>query len=373
MEYLFFILLFLAVYPYFFYPLLVSAWSMLAGKPWEQRAFLPGVSLIISVYNEEKVIAEKLKNALALDYPPDLLEIIVVSDGSTDNTNSIVSSFQDPRIVLKDYQGRSGKTACLNRAVPEARGDIVIFTDANSMFPPDTVNRIATNFCDGRIGLVTGWTKYRKPGGGEETSGLYSRLERATKSAESLVSSCVGADGAVFAIRRVLYRPLQDYDINDFVIPLNTIGQGKRVVLDPGVYCIEDPSENERKEFRRQVRITNRTLGAIWRNARFLNPLTYGSFSFFLLSHKIIRFLVPFFFLGTFTAAVLLAERSFLFAGFAALQLSFICIGLARAYRNFGGKIAQLCSFFLLTIAAQFIGWMKWAMGKSDVMWKPER
>lgn len=373
MELLFFIALLLTLYPYAIYPLLVIAWSKQSGRTWGKEHITPPVSVIISVYNEEEVIREKIENALSLDYPTDLFEVIVVSDGSTDRTNQIVTSIIDHRLVLRTYPERNGKTACLNQVVPDAKGDILIFTDANSMFPSDAILKLARNFFDDRIGLVTGWTKYRKAGGEEETTGLYARLEKVTKYGESLISSCVGADGAVFAMRKELYRPLKDYDINDFVIPLNVIGQGKRVVLDPEVYCVEKPSEGEVKEFRRQVRITNRTIGAIWRNVGFLNPVAHGTFSFFLFSHKIIRFLVPFFFLGTFCSGLFLSGESTIYAGFAIVQAFFIVIGIFGIYEYLHGRFVQLCSFILLTIYAQLVGWMRWATGKSDVIWKPER
>lgn len=373
MELWFYLLLLLALYPYAIYPLGVIVWSGMAGKPWRQEKITPAVSMIISVYNEEGVIREKIENALSLDYPEDLFEVLVVSDGSTDRTDHIVASIVDHRLVLRANPERSGKTACLNQVVPDAKGDILIFTDANSMFPTDTIQKLVRNFSDSTIGLVTGWTKYRSAGGEEETTGLYARLEKVTKYGESLVSSCVGADGAIFAVRKSLYRPLKDYDINDFVMPLNVIGQGKRVVLDPEVYCIEKPSEGEVKEFRRQVRITNRTLGAIWRNVEFLNPVAYGTFSFFLLSHKIIRFLVPFFFLGTFCSGLALSGISSIYAGFAIAQAFFILVGVVGIYEHVNGRLVQLCSFILVTIYAQLVGWIRWATGKSDILWKPER
>jgi cellulose synthase/poly-beta-1,6-N-acetylglucosamine synthase-like glycosyltransferase len=373
MEILFLILIFLCIYPYFLYPLLITLLSRLLAADWQRADAKQRISVIISVFNEEGVIREKIENSLRLHYPEELLEIIVVSDGSTDRTNQIASSYSDPRVRLKAFPGRKGKTACLNQVVPLAKGDIIVFTDANSMFPPDALLKFSRNFNSEQVGLVTGWTKYRKPGGDEESVGLYGRLEMITKKAESLVSSCVGADGAIFAIRKHLYQPLEDYDINDFVIPLNVIGQGKRVVLDSRLYCVEEPGDNESKEFRRQVRITNRTLGAIWRNIHFLNPIAYGSFSFFLLSHKVIRFLVPFTFLGTFMTALLLANVSILFTLFAVAQSLFICIGIAGILKLSNGRLTQLCSFFLLTIAAQLVGWICWATGKANVMWTPVR
>jgi len=373
LETSFYILLFLCLYPYLLYPLAVSALAKTAGRKWPRGDSLQRFSIVISVYNEERVIREKIENTLNLAYPGHLLEILVVSDGSTDRTNDIVQSFAGSAVKLVAFADRQGKTACLNRTVPDAMGDIVLFTDANSMFPPDLLRELSADFSSDEIGLVTGWTKYRKSGGTDETVGLYARLEMMTKRAESMVSSCVGADGAVFAIRKDLYQPLEAHDINDFVIPLHVVAQGKRAVLDPAVYCIEQPGGSETKEYRRQVRITNRTLRAIGRNMRFLNPFRYGSFSIFLLSHKVIRFLVPFTFLGVLAAAVFLIDRSIFYAVFSTAQLSFIGIGIAGMLKLFSGRFARLCSFFLLTIAAQLVGWTRWTSGKTDIMWKPAR
>ena len=160
MEVTFWVLLFLTIYSYAVYPLILYGVSRVLHRNWHQQNIEPSVSVIISVYNEEAVIREKLSNALALDYPGELLEIVVSSDGSTDRTNEIVSEISDPRLVLKAFTDRLGKTACLNRVVPEARGEIVIFTDANSIFPQDLVRSVVGNFADKDIGLVTGWTKY---------------------------------------------------------------------------------------------------------------------------------------------------------------------------------------------------------------------
>ena len=137
-------------------------------------------------------------------------------------------AFGDPRVVLHRFE-RLGKSACLNKVVPAAKGEIVLFTDANALFPRDTLKRIVWNFSDPRIGLVTGWTRYFSVDGEKEVTGLYARLERWTKGHESRIASCVGADGALFAMRRKLFVPLKGNDINDFIIPLNVIEQGLRV------------------------------------------------------------------------------------------------------------------------------------------------
>jgi cellulose synthase/poly-beta-1,6-N-acetylglucosamine synthase-like glycosyltransferase len=373
MEALFFIFLFFSVYPYLIYPGLVYLISKGFNHPWNRGDNFPRVTVIISVYNEEKVIEGKIRNALSLGYPKGLLEVIVISDGSIDRTNEIVSGFKDSRVVFKVFPERSGKTACLNRVVPEAKGDIILFTDANSIFPWGILSKLVKNFFDNDVGLVTGWTKYTAEGAEEGTSGIYSRLEMKTKYWESLISSCVGADGAIFAIRKSLYRLLDDQDINDFVIALHVISQGKRVVLDPDVYCFEASTKGERDEFRRQARITNRTLSAILRNLRFFNPFFHGSFSFFLFCHKFLRFLVPFFVTGAFFVNLFLIKASPIYIGLILIQILFLSLGLANLVGKVEGRLTNFCKYFLITLLAQFTGWIRRIRGISDTMWTPQR
>jgi glycosyltransferase involved in cell wall biosynthesis len=373
LEYIFWGSLLMTIYPYVIYPLLVVVWARFFPWSWQKGGEQLPISLIISVYNEEGVIRQKLENALALAYPADKLEILVVSDGSTDNTNQIVSACKDKRVKLKAY-ARTGKTACLNRAVVEAQGEILVFTDANSMFPPQALAMIARNFVDEKVGLVSGWTKYRHPDSEiEETPGIYSRLEKITKEAESLITSCVGADGAIFAIRRLLFCQLQAGDINDFVIPLNILGQGRRVVLDADVYCLEEPSGGGTREFHRQARITNRTLGAIRQNCRYLNPIVYGAFAFFLLSHKVLRFLVPFFAVLTFISALLLLSKSLIYGTVFGMICVLLFAGLSGILGLVHSRLIDICATFLLTNAGQVVGWFRFLTGRSDTLWTPQR
>ncbi|MFC1639648.1 glycosyltransferase family 2 protein [Gemmatimonadota bacterium] len=363
----------MALYPYVIYPPAVVAASKFWGRRWHRGNACSSVTVLISVHNEERVIRDKVENALALEYPAGRLEIVVVSDGSTDGTDAIVSSFADPRLVLKAYE-RAGKTACLNRAVAEVSGEILVFTDANSMFPHQVLRKIARNFSDEGVGLVTGWTKYRRPGSDEEEApDLYARLEKFTKEGESLISSCVGADGAIFAIRRELYRQLEDYDINDFVIPLTVIGQGRRVVLDSEVCCLEEPSGEAKGEFRRQARITNRTLGAIRRNVQFLNPLRYGSFAFFLLSHKVLRLMVPFFAAATVLLSTLLISTAPLYRVLSISFAALLILGAAGILGLTRSRVVDLCATLLLTNLAQLVGWARFVSGRADVTWTPQR
>lgn len=373
MKILFLFCIFAILYSYVFYPLLILFFSRLYKNVWPLRQILPKFTVIISAFNEENIIEAKVSNTLSLDYPEDLLEVLVTSDGSTDRTNEIVSEIQDSRLQLLIFPERSGKTSCLNRAVPKASGDIVLFTDANSMFPQNILIKLARNFASDDIGLVTGWTKYWTHEGGEDTTSIYSKLEKWTKQRESLISSCVGADGAIFAVRKSLYLPLSAEDINDFVIPLQVIKQDKRVVLDPEVYCFEEESSGTSKQYRRQVRITTRTLRAIWKYRELINPLQYGFFSFFLLSHKLMRFLVPFFFIGAFVTNVFLMSDSALFAVAFLGQMLFLIIGLLSIFGVYKGRPANVIKVFLLTALAQLVGWFRMVSGVSDITWTPQR
>ncbi|NLJ28610.1 MAG: glycosyltransferase family 2 protein [Deltaproteobacteria bacterium] len=373
MDIFFLICCFFVVYPYAVYPVVVRLLAFFVRKRWSTGSITPAVSVIISAYNEESIIVEKVRNTLECDYPPECLEVIVVSDGSTDGTVDAMVQIHDPQVVLKAYENRAGKTACLNRMVPAARGEILLFTDANSMFPRDLLKKTARNFHDESIGLVTGWTQYRSPDGREEATGAYSRLEKITKRWESLISSCVGADGAVFAMRKSLYSPMGPDEINDFVLPLRVIAQGKRVVLDPEVYCMEKSAGNEGKEFRRQARITNRTIRALAAHIHLLNPLRFGSFSFLLLSHKLLRFLAPFWVMGALLSSLVLASQSWYYKILLIGEISVLTLTIRALFHRTENRLIQMARTFLITLAAQSLGWWRFLRGRTDTMWTPQR
>jgi cellulose synthase/poly-beta-1,6-N-acetylglucosamine synthase-like glycosyltransferase len=366
-------------YAYLGYPLvlwLVTLFrkesAIVAQEPHPLKA-----TLLISVYNEEKVIEERILNALNMDYPSELLEIVVVSDGSDDRTHEIVSRYADRGVRLRSYEGRIGKTACLNKAVPLTEGEVVIFSDANSKYDRAAVKVLVKNFIDGRIGLVTGVTKYvSKEGDGlSDSIGLYWRVEEWTKMLESKIGSCIGADGAIFAVRKRLYRPLENYDINDFVIPMNVIEQGYRVKLDSDAFCAEETGRAG-DEFGRQVRITNRTIRAIVNHLHLLNPFRYGWLSFELFSHKISRLFVPFLMIVFFATNLILAAHGTLYILLLIAQLLFYLLaGFGRV--DLGMKIlsrlASVSRTFGMANLAVLSGWIKYLTGEKSVVWAPSR
>lgn len=208
-ELIFWISLAAILYTYIGYPFVLWILSFFKRKTPNVPLlnYQPKVSLLISAYNEEWIIRDKVINALSLEYPKDKLEIIVVSDASEDNTDKYVREFSTNGVRVIRQEERRGKTAALNLAVPETKGEIIIFSDANSFYDKKSISKLVSHFADPNIGLVSGSTKYFSAQGDRimESANLYTRLERVTKRLESRLGSCVGADGAIFAIRKELY------------------------------------------------------------------------------------------------------------------------------------------------------------------------
>ncbi|MBX3330261.1 MAG: glycosyltransferase family 2 protein [Nitrospira sp.] len=384
MQLTFILSLVLIGYAYFGYLIVLWALSLVAGRSMshEPSSRLPKVSLIISVYNEESILSEKLTNSLALDYPKELLRIIVVSDGSTDGTEEIAKSFADRGIILRSYPGRIGKTACLNQAVADLSSEIVIFSDANSMYPQNTVRALIAPFSDPGIGFVTGGTSYVADNNGQmgESIGIYARLEQMTKLLESQLGSCVGADGAMFAIRRSLYQPLDHADINDLVIPLKIVRAGYRGVYSPQAFCVEVVAKEAAKEFSRQVRIAARTIRAVMAQRALLNPFVYGLFAFQLASHKVCKLIVPFLLLLALVTNVVLVGTSPFYLILLIIQLMVYMTAWMAVRRSavpasgsFVMRPFVLMHSFLVVNAAVGIAWIRYWKRDSFTTWAPAR
>ena len=369
------------LYAYVGYPAvlwLVSRSGTLGGRSGTgQTTHLPSVTLIVSAFNEEKVIGEKIENTLSLDYPQELLEIVIASDGSSDRTCEIAREFENKGIVLRHYEGRIGKTACLNRALPLASGGIIVFSDANSTYEKGALRALSRPFQDSTVGFVTGWTRY---GSGEGTApdslGLYSRIELVTKKLESRLGSCIGADGAIFAIRKELYLPLKDYDINDLVIPLSINQQGYRGVLQPEAICFEKDAGSPKGEFHRQVRITSRAIRAIMNYRQLLNPFRFGFLSFALFSHKVCKFLVPLFMAAMLVSNLILAERGGFFLVALLAQATFYVAAGAASLAPKGSLLSRLLEAartFVVVNAAIALAWVKYLQGETYTTWSPTK
>lgn len=307
-EFAFWFFAALVLYVYVGYPVLLYLLSITVPARTNPSADpLPSVTLLISAFNEERCIAEKLENSLNLDYPKELLKIVVISDQSNDRTDEIVMEFAGRGVALLQMTERGGKTLGLNAGVTQSSSDIVVFSDANAMYRADAINALTAPFSNPDIGAVVGESTYADvdTDAGESES-LYWRYETAVKVLESRLSSVVGGDGAIYAMRRSLYQEMAADVQSDFVSPLQVVEQGHRCVYEPEAISSEEAAGSFEKEFSRKVRIVNRAWRATLSMKSLLNPLRYGLFAWQMISHKLLRWLVPIFLTVLFTTNILL-------------------------------------------------------------------
>jgi cellulose synthase/poly-beta-1,6-N-acetylglucosamine synthase-like glycosyltransferase len=378
-EMLFWISASVLVYAYAGYPLLIGLLSRVARRrPTRVSSELPNVSLLISAYNEARVIEEKLVNALALDYPKDRLEIVVVSDCSDDATDEIVQRFALERVRLVRQNARLGKSAGLNLAVPQTSGDVLVFSDANAMYRPDAIRQLVKHFGDAKVGYVVGNARYLDKGSetqAAESEGLYWKLETWLKRKESVFYSVVGGDGALYSIRRGLYTPLRPADINDFLNPLQIIGRGFLGIFEPAAVCYEEAAGTFSKEFRRRVRIISRSLQAVWSAPGVLNPFRHTRHWILLASHKLLRWFAPFFILAMLLSSALLWSLP-VYRAATLLQLTFYTLALLGGLLQERGKNVRALSvpfYFSLLNLASLVACFKWLTGDLSGTWTPPR
>jgi cellulose synthase/poly-beta-1,6-N-acetylglucosamine synthase-like glycosyltransferase len=369
----------LVVYVYAGYPILLALLARLFPQenPKDDR-FSVSATLLVSAFNEAQVIGEKIENALALDYLSEHLEIIVISDCSDDGTDEIVSGYSSRGVRLIRQSQRLGKTEGLNLAVPQARGEILIFSDANAIYQPDAVQQLVAHFVDNGVGYVVGNARYRQAEGyvaSAESEGLYWKLETWLKQRESEFGSVVGGDGAIYAIRRELFTPLRSTDINDFLNPLQIVARGYRGVYEPAAICFEEAGESFEKEFRRKVRIIGRSLNAVLRAPRVLLPWVQPRHWFALVSHKLLRWFIPLFLIAVLGCnAVLLASPYFRIAF--CLQMlfySFAAFGWLLERRGKSLKIFYLPYYFFLVNLASLFGIFNLLTGSLSPTWRTIR
>ena len=358
------------VYVYFGYPLLLFILAKLRPRPVRRGDVTPSLSLLIPVFNEERVIDQKLRNSLACNYPR--LEVIVVSDGSTDATSEIVRRHD----VLLLELPRGGKAAALNAGAAAATGEVLVFTDANVELHRDALRVLARAFADDTVGGVSGKKKAVIRSGGDTTEvgeNLYWRYEQWQKELESAFGSIYAADGALYAIRRELYVPIADpAQADDIAVSARVVLQGRRLILDPDAIAYEEPPVEGAEEFRRKIRVTNHSLRALFHLGSAL--WTSGFYSVQLLSHKLLRHLVPVFLVLLLLSNLLLARRP-LFAAALAAQVAFYALAvlgaLLRHSRLGASKLFSVPYYFCLVNAAALLGVLSILRGHRVRAWSP--
>src|SRR5438105_7093259 len=265
---IFILSLLLVAYAYAGYPVLIFILSRLFHRPVHKAEITPKVSLIITAYNEERDIAAKLENTLALDYPADKLEIIVASDCSTDRTDEIARSFARRGVRLHRQAERLGKTAAQNEAVALARGEIILFSDATTLYREDVLRAMLPNFADESVGCVAGRLIYVDPTASGVGRGAksYWGYETFLKTHESRACSLIGASGCLYAVRRAAYVPMYHEACSDFLIATVMVEQGLRAVYEPDAVCTEETNRRADKELRMRVRVIKQTFTDLWRH-----------------------------------------------------------------------------------------------------------
>ena len=372
--------LFIPVYVYAGYPALLWLASR-CKRPHGQgdAGHEPSVTLVISCYNEADVIARKLENSLALDYPGNKLAILVVSDGSDDGTDNIVKGFANKGIRLIRQEGRLGKTMGLNLAVEAADSEIIVFSDANAMYDTQAVRYLVRHFSHEKVGYAVGAALYTdaNTGASAHNENLYWRYELAIKTWESRLHSVVGGDGAIYAIRSRLWQPLQQRDINDFVNPLQIIAQGYRGRFEPRAQCFEETAGSFDKEIARKERIVNRSIRGLMRVKSVMNPLKTGVFSSMVISHKLLRWLIPYFLvLGVAGSALLASQSLALFQLITLGSLGLLLLattGQLWRDKTLLPTVLSLPYYFVMVNAYAMKGIYKALLGQTQVTWNSAR
>lgn len=366
------------VYHYVIYPLAVSWLAKIMGgrdSPGPcKSAVLPRVTLIIAAYNEEKVIGRKITNSLALDYPAELLEIMVVSDGSSDSTPEIVRQFADRGVLGMHEPPRRGKTSALNRGVAAAKGEIVLFSDANNDFNPGAIRALVAHFADPTVGGVCGIKRIKEANGRESTEGdsLYWRYESAIKLAESTLGTITNGDGEIFAVRRSLYQPMDESVINDDAeLTLNLVKGGYRVLYEPGAESYEYASIEIRDDFFVKVRMVAGGFQTIARHAAYLLPPRHW-FGVAFFSHKILRWTAPVWLIVLFVSSLSMLSDPIATALFRG-QVGFYAlatIGWLMRQRDRLPTVIYVPFYFCAMNLAAFFGMIRFLKRTQGVQWR---
>lgn len=367
------------IYAYFGYPLCMKV-LLKVRKPKEVKkgAFTPFISLVIAAYNEEKNIGAKLNEVLYTDYPKDKMEIIVVSDCSSDRTDEIVKSFADKGVRLFRLEQRTGKIGGYRKVFPILKGEIIVFSDATSLLNPESIPRLIDNFNDPKVGCVGGLLAYMNPKGAAIGRGerKYWTYEKRIRELESALSSLTSVSGTLYAVRKELY-PLnmKDYLADDLIVPISVVRAGYRVVLEKDASCKEFTTLTTDEEVTKRVRITVQNIRGITDQFGILNPFKYGLYSFMILSHKVGRLMVPVFLIILFFINLFLALHSIFFAILLICQLLFY-LGAWKGYQTNKTRKSSLgnyLSYFCLSNLAILIGIFRFFAGEKVTTWETMR
>lgn len=375
----------LVAHTYLLYPLLLFAassaiqlrrdWQYLTRRRDRRRIPSepldpPEVTLIIPAFNEERYLPAKLANLREMDYPKDALDIVFVCDGSTDRTGAILRDAEGGNIRVIHLPERGGKANAINQAVASARHGLLVLSDAATLFAPDAVKKLVRHFTDPRVGVMCGALQFQANAESQQTEGVYWRYESMLRLMESRLGVTLNASGAIYAMRRECFVPIPtDTLVEDLVVPLGVRRRGFRVGYDPEATAVDFAPTTVGGEFTRRVRIATgsfRALGEII--AARLDPLT----AFAFLSHKLLRWFLPFFLAGMLAASAALAASP-LYRALLVFQLLFYAFGLAGFLfrQRLRGVRYVLVPYYLLAIHLAFlVGFVRFLIGSDTAEWR---
>jgi cellulose synthase/poly-beta-1,6-N-acetylglucosamine synthase-like glycosyltransferase len=374
-EWLFWLLLLVILYTYFGYPALLFLISLLRRSPVRKGHITLPVSIIVAVHNEEKIIREKIENALSLNYPGEKLEIIVVSDFSTDSTEQIVSRFETKGVRLISLKQRKGKDYAQREGVKQAKGEILVFTDAAAFLEQNAVLNMVKNFADSKVGCVTTEDRVLSDEKGKSEEGSYVKYEMMLRRLESKVYSVVGLSGSFFAARRRLCEEWSSRYTSDFLLAIRAVAVGYRAIHDASSTAYYSTVLSPKHEFKRKVRTVATGLAVLIHNLHILNPVRFGFFSLEVVSHKLLRWLVPFCLLLTVLANIYALSKSEFYLFFLIVQIVFYSVaGAVYLFPSLNKiRVFRVPSFFCLANLSVLVAWFEIMVGKTHSVWEPSQ
>jgi cellulose synthase/poly-beta-1,6-N-acetylglucosamine synthase-like glycosyltransferase len=377
-ETLFWANLGILIYVYVGYPTILGGLALLVKRPKPEPGYHPRLSILIAAYNEETDIRRKVKETLALDYPADRMEVLVLSDASTDQTDSIVRSIIDPRVRLLRLEQRRGKTGAQNAGVRASSGEIIVFSDATTKYHPQALRYLACNYLDAKVGAVSGRYHYFDREGNSPTGPgtiAFWNYENLIKRLQSRIRTLTGCCGCIYSVRKSVYTELPDHIVSDLVQPLWVIKKGYRVVFESRALAYEETTKSASEEFAMRVRIITGGISGLMSVAELLKPWRHFWVAFQLLSHKVSRWLVPLFLPMLFATNAVLAIDSGVYRLAFVLQSLFYFWALLAVWVpvNRWWKPLTVPLYFCTLNAAALMGLIGAWLGRQYSMWEPVR
>lgn len=380
MEIVFYTSVTLILYTYFGYPLLLKLILLIFDKPVvKDMVYQPSITLIISAYNEEKQIKKKIENTLKFTYPKNKLQIIVVSDSSTDNTDKIICNYIKYGVEYIRTRCRQGKTFAQNFGLKIARNEVIVFTDVSTTVENNALELLAANFNDPTIGLVSAvdfWYDSDAKGISSKGQGSYVKYEMFVRKLESNIYTTINASGCFYGVRKIYVDYIDQEQIDDISVPLNVIRHQKRVIIDNNIIARVPKTIGHEKEFNRRTRIVVGGLFTFFRNLDLLNPFKYKFVSIQMISHKLLKWTAPLFLFLILFTNTFLVTKSFLYLNIILLQFIFYLfalIGFKLRYSNCNIWLFNIPFFFCSSNLSIIVGWIRYIKGKNYITWEPSR